>query len=186
MKFGYCRCSSDDQNLYLQRDALQAVGCDHIFEEKESGAKIDRPELLRLMERLRSGDVVVVWRLDRLGRSLKHLIEIVEKLEEMGVGFQSVTEPIDTTTSGGKLACNTIIGPPSPPMYPSGFWVSPLKGKAQPNAASNITDSTVLWKLLLFIFHRPYPSSLQPLNDRFRPQTQTIATSQSHKYSLYA
>lgn len=103
MKFGYSRVSSDDQSLNLQWDALQAAGCDHIFEEKESGAKTNRPELLRLMERLRKGDSLVVWRLDRLGRSLKHLIEVVEKLEEMGVGFQSVTEAIDTTTSGGKL-----------------------------------------------------------------------------------
>ena len=76
---------------------------DTIYAEKESGGKTDRPELLRLMEALRSGDTLVVWRLDRLGRSLKHLIETVETLEAQGVGFSSVTENIDTTTSGGKL-----------------------------------------------------------------------------------
>jgi DNA invertase Pin-like site-specific DNA recombinase len=103
MKLGYARVSSDDQNLGLQRDALNNAGCERIYEEKESGGKTDRPELSRLMEVLRSGDTLVVWRLDRLGRSLKHLIETVEQLEAMGVGFQSVTEAIDTTTSGGKL-----------------------------------------------------------------------------------
>lgn len=103
MKLGYARVSSEDQNLDLQRDALKTAGCERIFQEKESGSKADRPELLRLFEMLRSGDTVVVWRLDRLGRSLKHLIETVEKLEAQGVGFQSVTESIDTTTSGGKL-----------------------------------------------------------------------------------
>ena len=103
MKIGYARVSSDDQSLDLQRDALKQAGCERIYEEKESGGKADRPELLRLMEALRTGDALVVWRLDRLGRSLKHLIETVEQLEAMKAGFQSVTEAIDTTTSGGKL-----------------------------------------------------------------------------------
>lgn len=103
MKIGYARVSGDDQNLDLQRDALKQAGCERLYEEKESGGKIDRPELLRLMEVLRTGDTLVVWRLDRLGRSLKHLIEAVERLEGLGVGFRSVTEAIDTTTSGGKL-----------------------------------------------------------------------------------
>ena len=103
MKLGYARVSSDDQNLDLQRDALKKAGCERVYEEKESGGKVDRPQLQRLLEALRSGDTLVVWRLDRLGRSLKHLIETVEILEREGVGFQSVTEAIDTTTSGGKL-----------------------------------------------------------------------------------
>lgn len=103
MKIGYARVSSDDQSLDLQRDALQAAGCQRIYEEKESGGKMERPEFLRMQEALRKGDTIVVWRLDRLGRSLKHLIETVEAFETLGVGFQSVTEAIDTTTSGGKL-----------------------------------------------------------------------------------
>jgi len=103
MKIGYARVSSDDQNLDLQRDALNQAGCERLYEEKESGRKVDRPELVRLIEVLRAGDTLVVWRLDRLGRSLKHLIETVEQLEALGVGFQSVTEAINTTTSGGKL-----------------------------------------------------------------------------------
>ena len=103
MKIGYARVSSEDQNLDLQRDALTKAGCERIYEEKESGGKADRPEMLRLFEALRKGDTLVVWRLDRLGRSIKHLIETVEKLEAQSVGLQSVTEAIDTTTSGGKL-----------------------------------------------------------------------------------
>ena len=103
MKIGYARVSSDDQNLDLQRDALRRAGCERIYEEKESGGRTDRPELLRLLDALRAGDSLVVWRLDRLGRSLKHLVETVERLEALGVAFQSVTEAIDTSTSGGKL-----------------------------------------------------------------------------------
>ncbi len=103
MRIGYARVSSDDQNLDLQKDALKAAGCERVYEEKESGGKADRPELIRVLEMLRSGDTLVVWRLDRLGRSLKHLIATVETLEAAGVGFSSVTESIDTTTSGGKL-----------------------------------------------------------------------------------
>ncbi|MBC8136106.1 MAG: recombinase family protein [Fibrella sp.] len=103
MKIGYARVSSEDQNLHLQKDALRQAGCERIYEEKESGGKADRPELLRLLDTARTGDTLVVWRLDRLGRSLKHLIQTVEDLEARGIGFQSVTEAIDTTTSGGKL-----------------------------------------------------------------------------------
>ena len=103
MKLGYARVSTDDQNLNLQRDALKNAGCERIYEEKASGGKTDRAELTHLLENVRSGDTVVVWRLDRVGRSLKHLIAVIEQLESLGVGFQSVTESIDTTTPGGKL-----------------------------------------------------------------------------------
>ena len=100
---GYARVSSNDQNLSLQLDALQEIGCSRIFEEKASGALDQRPELVRLLDHLREGDTVVVWRLDRLGRSLRHLIEVVGDLEARGVGFRSLTEGIDTSTAGGKL-----------------------------------------------------------------------------------
>lgn len=103
MKIGYARVSSDDQNLDLQKDALKLAGCDRIYEEKASGGNADRPELSRLLENMRSGDTLVVWRLDRVGRSIKHLIATVEQLEGLGVGFHSVTESIDTTSPGGKL-----------------------------------------------------------------------------------
>ena len=103
MKIGYARVSTAEQNNDLQIDALQKEGCDRIFEEKASGAQRDRPELKSALEYARAGDTIVVWKLDRLARSLKQLIETVEGLEKRGIGFKSITESIDTSTSGGKL-----------------------------------------------------------------------------------
>jgi DNA invertase Pin-like site-specific DNA recombinase len=103
MKIGYARVSTDDQNLDLQRDALRRAGCKKIIEDKASGGKVRRDGLERVLDHLRKGDVLAVWRLDRLGRSLKHLIELMGELEGQGIGFQSTTEAIDTTTPGGKL-----------------------------------------------------------------------------------
>jgi DNA invertase Pin-like site-specific DNA recombinase len=103
MQVGYARVSTQDQKPELQLDALKAVGCEKIFEEKASGAKRDRPELIAALDYLREGDTLVVWKLDRLARSLKQLIETVEMLEQRGIGFRSLTESIDTTTSGGRL-----------------------------------------------------------------------------------
>lgn len=103
MKIGYARVSSEDQNLGLQFDALTAAGCDRIFEEKESGAKCDREILAECLAALSPGDILVVWRLDRLGRSLKHLIDTVEKLKTRNIGFNSLTESIDTTSPTGEL-----------------------------------------------------------------------------------
>ncbi|AEI50275.1 recombinase family protein [Runella slithyformis] len=106
MKIGYARVSTQDQNLGLQLDALKTAGCEKIFKEKESGGKTDRPELLKMLEQVREGDIVVVWKLDRLGRSLKHLIEIVNELHERKVQFVSLKETIDTTSATGKLIFN--------------------------------------------------------------------------------
>jgi len=103
MLVGYARCSTADQNLYLQQDALSQAGCERIFDDIISGARTERPGLAAALDFARSGDVLVVWRLDRLGRSLPHLLEVVGALEQRGVGFRSLTEAIDTTTSGGKL-----------------------------------------------------------------------------------
>jgi DNA invertase Pin-like site-specific DNA recombinase len=103
MNIGYARVSTDEQNLDLQRDALQEAECELIFEEQVSGTKARRPKLEDALSHLRSGDTLVVWRLDRLGRSLRHLIDTVTSLEEKGIGFKSLTESIDTTSSGGKL-----------------------------------------------------------------------------------
>lgn len=100
---GYARVSSADQNLELQRDALEAASCARIFEDTASGARTERPGLDKALEYLRPGDTLVVWRLDRLGRSLAHLISMVAQLEEREIGFKSLQESIDTTTSGGKL-----------------------------------------------------------------------------------
>ena len=103
MKIGYARVSTLDQNPELQMDALEQAGCEKIYSDKISGAKTTRPGLDDALEYARKGDCLVVWRLDRLGRSLKHLIKVVEELEAEGVGFISQQEGFDTTTSGGKL-----------------------------------------------------------------------------------
>jgi len=103
MIVGYARVSTDDQTLALQLDALQAAGCEKVFRDTISGTKTERPGLSKALDHVRNGDMLVVWRLDRLGRSLSHLIELIQTLEGRGVGFKSLTEQIDTTTSGGKL-----------------------------------------------------------------------------------
>jgi len=103
MAIGYARVSTDDQTLALQQDALTKAGCDRIFTDTVSGAKVERPGLDEALRFLRAGDTLVVWRLDRLGRSLKYLIEVMSSLNERQIGFRSLTEQIDTTTSGGKL-----------------------------------------------------------------------------------
>jgi DNA invertase Pin-like site-specific DNA recombinase len=102
-QIGYTRVSTDDQNASLQVDALKKAGCIKVFTDHASGSKASRPELDRMLEQLRVGDVVVVWRLDRLGRSLKNLIALVEDLADRGVGFRSLSESIDTTTANGRL-----------------------------------------------------------------------------------
>ncbi len=106
MKFGYARVSTKDQSLDLQMDALNKEGCNKIFTEVMSGAQGERKELTRLLETLREGDTLVIWKLDRLGRSLKHLVELVGQLMDRGVGLKSLNDPIDTTTSQGRLIFN--------------------------------------------------------------------------------
>ena len=100
---GYARVSTGDQDVALQLDALQKAGCDQIFQDQASGAKTDRPGLAEALVHARKGDILVVWKLDRLGRSLPHLIETVTELERRKVGLRSLTESIDTTTPGGRL-----------------------------------------------------------------------------------
>jgi DNA invertase Pin-like site-specific DNA recombinase len=102
MLIGYARVSTHDQTLHLQQDALHKAGCDRIFTDTASGTKTERKGLDEALAYVRKGDTLVVWRLDRLGRSLPHLITTMTALEERGIGFKSLTENIDTTTSGGK------------------------------------------------------------------------------------
>ena len=103
MLIGYARVSTHDQTLNLQQDALKNAGCTKIFTDVISGAKTERKGLAEALEYVRAGDTLVVWRLDRLGRSLKDLIEKLTELNKRNIGFKSLTENIDTTTSGGKL-----------------------------------------------------------------------------------
>jgi DNA invertase Pin-like site-specific DNA recombinase len=117
MFVGYARISTIDQNLDMQKDALERAGCTKIFTETASGAKVDRPILRDALGYVRDGDVLVVWKLDRLGRSLKQLIETVTELQERGIEFKSLTENIDTTTSAGKppvpVSSSSISSAPS-------------------------------------------------------------------------
>ena len=103
MKIGYARVSTDDQKMDLQRDALTAAGCEKVFTDTASGAKAERPGLTEALAFARKGDSLVVWRLDRLGRSLPELMKIVGELEAAGVGFESTTERIETSTAAGRL-----------------------------------------------------------------------------------
>jgi Resolvase, N terminal domain len=100
---GYARVSATDQQPQLQVDALERAGCYRVFTETASGARADRPTLAQVLDQLRPGDTLVVWKLDRLGRSLRHLVDTVTGLAERGIGFRSLQEAIDTTTPGGKL-----------------------------------------------------------------------------------
>lgn len=106
MKIGYARVSTREQNLHMQVIALEEAGCDKIYEEVISGAKADRPIFNNVLKQLRDGDVLVVWKLDRLGRSLKHLVELIQWLMQRNIGLRSLNDPIDTTTSQGRLIFN--------------------------------------------------------------------------------
>jgi DNA invertase Pin-like site-specific DNA recombinase len=106
MRIGYARVSTKDQNLDMQVDALRETGCEEIFTEVASGAKTARPALDETLSRLRAGDVLVIWKLDRLGRSLKHLVTLATELMERDIGLISLNDPIDTTTPQGRLIFN--------------------------------------------------------------------------------
>jgi len=103
MNLGYARVSTQEQNLDLQIDALRAAGCENVYTDKMSGTKTERPGLDKIMSFIRKGDTLVVWRLDRLGRSLRHLIQVLNQLDEKGIYFKSLQESLDTSTPGGKL-----------------------------------------------------------------------------------
>ena len=103
MLIGYARVSTADQNLALQYDALKAAGCERIFEDKVSGSRAERVGLNQAIDMLRKGDTLVVWKLDRLGRSVGKLVETVEKLEKQGIDFKSLTDSIDTSTPSGRF-----------------------------------------------------------------------------------
>ena len=109
-RIGYARVSTDDQRLDLQLDALRAAGCRRIFEDHASGAKDTRPGLAAALDYLRDGDTLIVWRLDRLGRSVRHLVTTLADLERRGVGFVSLSDAIDTATPVGRLTFHVLAG----------------------------------------------------------------------------
>ena len=108
MKAGYARVSTKDQTADLQVDALKKAGCAKVYTEVMNGARAERPILSKVLEHLRAGDVLVIWKLDRLGRSLKHLIEVVNELMTRKIGLKSLNDPIDTTTPQGRLIFNPL------------------------------------------------------------------------------
>ena len=108
MMFGYARVSRNEQDTAAQVSALRSAGCEKIFREKASGGRWDRPELHRLLDQLRKGDVLVVWRLDRLSRSLRDVLVIMERIQEAKAGFRSLTESIDTTTAAGRMMMQMV------------------------------------------------------------------------------
>lgn len=108
MRIGYARVSTQDQDTTAQIAALKSAGCELVFQEKATGGRWERPELHRLMERLRKDDVLVVWKLDRLSRSLKDVLTLMEKVQQAGAGFQSLTEAIDTTTPAGRMMMQIV------------------------------------------------------------------------------
>lgn len=109
MIFGYCRVSKgDDQNALLQEKALQDFGVERIYQEEVSGGRWDRPELHKMLDQLRPGDLVVVWKLDRLSRSLKDLLQIIDRIDSAGADFNSLTEAIDTTSPAGRMMMQMV------------------------------------------------------------------------------
>jgi DNA invertase Pin-like site-specific DNA recombinase len=107
-RIGYARVSTKDQNLALQREALKAAGCGWIYEDTTSGSKAERPGLAKTLDTLRDGDTLVVWKLDRLGRNVKDLLDFAGSLGERGIGFISLTDSIDTTTASGRFFFNVM------------------------------------------------------------------------------
>jgi len=108
MLIGYARVSTQDQDAAAQIAALKTAGCELVFQEKASGGRWDRPELHRLLGQLRKGDVLVVWKLDRLSRALKDVLALMEKVAQAGAGFRSLTEAIDTTSPGGRMMMQIV------------------------------------------------------------------------------
>jgi DNA invertase Pin-like site-specific DNA recombinase len=108
MFFGYARVSTVDQNLALQRDALTAAGCERIFTDTMTGTSTERPGLTKALAALSAGDTLIVWKLDRLGRSLAHLVQLVAGLGGRGIGFRSLSDPIDTESAGGRLVLHIM------------------------------------------------------------------------------
>ena len=139
MIYGYARVSTGDQTTDLQQDAPVRAGCDRIFTDVASDAKAHRPELDHMLDLLRGGDTVVVWKLDRLGRSMQNLVDLMTTFDERGVQFRSLTESIDTSTPGGTLVFNIFgsLARPDPRTHPRR-----TRGRAHPRQERGSSHQT--------------------------------------------
>ena len=173
---GYARVSTQDQNLDLQKDALQKAGCIRIFEEYASGAKTDRVQLEAAKDYMREGDILVVWKLDRLGRSTQHLLQTVTHLQERGIGFKSLQENIDTTTSSGKLIFHIFASLAEferdiiRERTQAGLSAARARGRVGGRPAKLGADQIALLKKL----HADKSTSIQSLLDMFKIKKATL------------
>ena len=176
MNIGYARVSTIDQNLDLQLDALKAAGCEQIFTDRITGTKFDRPELNELKKILRTGDTVVVWKLDRMGRGLRDLIKTMDALKEQGIGFKSLTEGIDTTTPTGNLVFQ-MFGALA--EYERNLIVERTQaglraGRARGRIGGRPKSLTENQKVLLCKMHADKTITLQSITDTFKISKATM------------
>lgn len=173
---GYARVSTQDQNLDLQKDALHKAGCIRIFEEYASGAKTDRLQLEAAKDYMREGDILVVWKLDRLGRSTQHLLETVKHLQDRGIEFKSLQENIDTTTSSGKLIFHIFASLAEferdiiRERTQAGLSAARARGRVGGRPAKLSAEQVVLLKKL----HADKSTSIQSLLDMFKIKKATL------------
>ena len=176
MNIGYARVSTIDQNLDLQLDALKAAGCEQIFTDKITGTKFDRPQLNELKRILRTGDTVVVWKLDRMGRGLRDLIKTMDAWKEQGIGFKSLTEGIDTTTPTGNLVFQ-MFGALA--EYERNLIVERTQaglraGRARGRIGGRPKSLTENQKVLLCKMHADKTITLQSITDTFKISKATM------------
>jgi DNA invertase Pin-like site-specific DNA recombinase len=178
---GYARVSTADQHPQLQVDALKAAGCYRVFTETASGARADRPTLAQVLDQLRPGDTLVVWKLDRLGRSLRHLVDTITGLADRGVGFRSLQEAIDTTTPGGKLVFHVfaalaeferdLIGE----RTTAGLAAARARGRRGGRPSVMTTHKAQVAQELYASGNTRWPPSPRPLASVVPPSTGTLA-----------
>ncbi len=176
MLIGYARVSTMDQNLDLQVDALNQIGCKQIFTDKITGTKFDRPELNELKKILRKDDIVVVWKLDRMGRGLRDLINLMKEFEDKGIGFKSLTEGIDTTTTAGKLVFHIFgaLAEFERSLIVERTQAGLKAGRARGKVGGRPSKLTIEQKDLVRKMHADITIPLSTICDTFKISKQTI------------
>ena len=185
MKIGYCRISTKSQNFNLQEDALKKDGCEKIYKDIASGSKAQRKELDAMLSQIRSEDIIVVYKIDRLGRSLKHLIELINQLTQKGVGLRSLNDPIDTTTAQGRLITNIFASMAEferdliRERTQAGLTAARSRGKqgGRPKGLSNEAQATAMVAETLY---KEGELSTQKISDKLK-----ISKSTLYKYLRY-